>query len=91
MSAADVRFSDDGETFDFACPKHNRRCGPLLIAGAPHGIKRDGQNRDGGQAQWDWDGNADAPTFSPSIDCKRCWHGYIRNGRCVDTNGRDEP
>jgi hypothetical protein len=34
--------------------------------------------------------NRDAPTFSPSIDCKGCWHGYIRNGRCVDTSGNDE-
>lgn len=40
-----------------------------------------------------WDGNREAPTFSPSIDCtnggKRpeCWHGYIRAGRVCDTSG----
>lgn len=70
-------------------------CAMLLIAEGPHsaahGIKRDGQNQNGGRAQWDWDGNRGAPTFSPSINCEgHCgWHGYIRNGRCVDQNGAD--
>lgn len=41
-----------------------------------------------------WDGNRDAPTFNPSIDCtnggKRpgFWHGYIIAGRVCDTNKR---
>ena len=91
MSNADVRFSEDGYTFSFSCPKYNRRCGTLLIAGAGHGIPRDGQNRNGGRAQWDFDGNRESPTFSPSINCNLCWHGYIRAGRCVNTQGQDEP
>jgi len=95
----------EGETpqrFTFRCVCHNRgrndllepiTCGELLIAGAGHGIKRDGQGQNGGHPQWDWDGNRAAPTFSPSINCERhCgWHGYIRNGRCVNTSGQDEP
>lgn len=100
MSAAAVRFDTldeldakpgEEQTFSFACPKHKgRRCESLVIVGRtpyPH----DGQNLNGGCAQWAWDGNRDAPTFTPSIDCKGCWHGYIRAGRCVDTNGDDEP
>lgn len=40
-----------------------------------------------------WDGNREAPTFNPSIDCsnggKRLgWHGYIIAGRVCDTNKR---
>lgn len=91
MSAAAVTFETLGydpagpgqeERFGFACPKHaGRECAGLLIAGR-------GRN---GVAQWNWDGNRDAPTFSPSIDCRGCWHGYIRAGRCVDTRGNDEP
>ena len=65
-------------------------CSGLLIAGRSD-IKRDGQGGNGGRPQWDWDGNREAPTFSPSINCGSCWHGYIRAGRCVDTAGKDEP
>lgn len=34
---------------------------------------------------WDWDGNRDAPTLSPSINCNGpggcLWHGHIVNGQ----------
>lgn len=98
MSDAAVRFHrlDDRQaaagaeqSFSFQCPRHNRRCGDLVIAGRTD-LKRDPQGQNGGVAQWDWDGNRAAPTFSPSVNCKRCWHGYIRAGRCVDQNGGDE-
>jgi hypothetical protein len=78
------------QTFGFNCPKWDRRCGHLIIAGKTD-LKRDPKGRNGGIAQWHWDGNRDKPTFTPSVDCGGCWHGYIRNGRTVDTNGNDEP
>lgn len=100
MSDAKVKFFGASEEpgscpglealFSFACPKYERRCGNLLIAGRT-GHKRDGQGKNGGKPQWDWDGNREAPTFNPSINCGGCWHGYIRAGRCVDTMGKDEP
>ena len=105
MSTADVKFytrsHDAANTgrevyFSFRCPKHaGSYCRALLIAGTT-AIKRNGQNQDGGVAQWDWLNRADQdgranPTFSPSINCKGCWHGYIENGRCVSTNKIDEP
>jgi len=91
--------------FTFRCVRGNQgrlkhialeplTCGELLIANAaPHGIKRDGQGQNGGHPQWDWDGNWEAPTFTPSINCEKyCgWHGYIRRGRCVSAGGADEP
>jgi hypothetical protein len=80
------------QAFSFACPKHNRRCGDLIIAGRTT-LKRDGQNQNEGVAQWDWTNAPDVttPTFSPSINCGGCWHGYIRSGRCVDVQNNDEP
>ena len=34
---------------------------------------------------WDWDGNLEKHTLSPSIACgppqERNWHGYLKNGR----------
>lgn len=78
------------QAFSFQCPKYDRRCGDLVITGRTE-LKRDGENKNGGTAQWDWDGNRDAPTFGPSVNCKGCWHGYIRKGRCVDTHDKDEP
>lgn len=90
------------QRFTFRCVGYNRNrhhllepvtCGNLLIANSGHGVPRDGQGLNGGRPQWDWDGNRDAPTFSPSVNCeKHCgWHGYIRSGRCVNTAGQDEP
>lgn len=99
MSVAKVHFETLGydpaklgeeQRFSFRCPKKGRECGAMIIAGRTE-LKRDGQNQNGGIAQWDWDGNREAPTFTPSINCGSCWHGYIRNGRCVDTSGKDEP
>ncbi len=92
--------------FTFDCVGHNRGkdarlgktpCANLLIAQGPysaaHGIKRDPQGNNGGRPQWDWDGNRSEPTFAPSINCEgHCgWHGYLRSGRCVNTQGKDEP
>lgn len=51
--------SGQEQRFDFNCPKHDRRCGALVIAGRTD-LPRDGQNRNGGIAQWDWDGNREA-------------------------------
>lgn len=100
MSDAKVKFLDTngdapvaagGECmFIFTCPRTNR-CGALLIAGRNPEFRREPQGHNGGAPMWDWDGNREAPTFSPSIDCKGCWHGYIRAGRCVDVRGKDEP
>lgn len=78
------------QAFSFACPMHVRRCGDLVIAGRT-ARKRDPNGKNGGIAQWDWDGNRDLPTFTPSVNCVGCWHGYIRAGRCVTTGGLDEP
>lgn len=100
MSAANVKFAtldkliaEPGreETFSFDCPKHKgRRCESLIIRGRTT-LKWDPQNKNGGIAQWSWDGNRDAPTFAPSINCGGCWHGYIQRGRCVNCAKQDEP
>lgn len=105
----DYQLCPEGEKparFSFRCVGFNRgkhpllaptKCEGLLLAAGPHtaehGIKRDPQGQNGGVPQWDWDGNREAPTFSPSINCeKHCgWHGYLRAGRCVNTNGGEEP
>jgi Family of unknown function (DUF6527) len=83
--------SGEEQIFGFDCPKRkSSQCAGLVIAGRTD-LKRDPNGKNGGTAQWDWDGNREAPTFMPSINCMSCWHGYIRNGRCVDTHGDDEP
>jgi hypothetical protein len=96
MSDAKVTFSDlDYEPtadpgrivrFNFACPRHKgRRCEGLIIKGKTL-LKHDPQGKNGGVAQWDWDGNMVAPTFKPSVNCGGCWHGFITKGRCVENN-----
>lgn len=99
MSDARVAFHDMGHElavpgterrFSFRCPKSvGERCAGLLIRGATE-IKHDPTGKNG-RPQWEWDGRRDNPTFSPSINCEGCWHGYIENGRCVSTGKTDEP
>lgn len=90
LSERDAGLGEE-QQFEFECPvRHGHRCGSLVIAGRTP-LKRDPQGKNGGVAQWGWDGNRGAPTFVPSINCGGCWHGYIRKGRCVDVNGVDEP
>lgn len=33
---------------------------------------------------WQWDGNREKPTLSPSIHAYSHWHGWIRNGEMVE-------
>lgn len=97
MSAADVTYYNRGEIcgpdqathFGFTCPKTGKECHGWLIAGRTS-TPRDGQNQNGGRAQWDLIG---PDTFSPSLnDIGGCgWHGFIEKGRCLDTSKRDEP
>jgi hypothetical protein len=98
MSAAQVRFltldyepcqpDQTPVRFSFLCPKR-RQCEGLLLKGATD-IPHDPEGKNG-TPQWEWNGDRQKPTFTPSINCKNCWHGYIRGGRCVDTQGKDEP
>lgn len=102
MSRADVKFGDlDGleveagkeQTFSFACPNarnKNGRCHGLVIVGRTS-LKHDPNGQNDGIAQWTWDGNREKPTFSPSINCGSCWHGFIENGECVDVSKQPEP
>lgn len=76
--------------FGFRCPRGRGWCTGLLLT-TPAGFQR----APGGPSVWDWDGNIDAPTFKPSINCLSqdkggrplggCgWHGYIEGGKFRD-------
>lgn len=101
MSAAGVTFhrlNDLGcvpgeeQTFSFKCPRRaGGRCEGLIIRGKTN-LPHDPQGKNGGIAQWGWDGSRESPTFTPSVNCGHCgWHGYIEGGRCVTTAKQDEP
>lgn len=66
--------AERGALLMFHCP--GCECGHLIQVNKPPGNK---------QASWDWDGNAEAPTFSPSIFVDphgeaKC-HSFVRNGQ----------
>ena len=88
LGSGDPPHAGEEQTFSFVCPRRaGQRCAKGLIAGR---IKLNHPNPD--VDMWHWDGNAAAPTFTPSINCGGCgWHGYIHAGRCKDTNHNDEP
>lgn len=54
----------------FVCP-----CGCQAVASIPfHNAPED-------EPKWNWDGDEDAPTLSPSLHNLNCgWHGFLRNG-----------
>jgi hypothetical protein len=65
--------------FGFECPKRadGYMCGDFVLRGNPEGYKP--ANR-----TWEWNGDRAAPTFSPSINCGGCAHGFIENGKWRD-------
>lgn len=36
--------------------------------------------RNGNGATWQWNGDREKPTLTPSINCHGCWHGFITDG-----------
>lgn len=71
--------------FAFQCPRTGKTCSDFLINGAElaPGIKiQRGKTK---ASVWDFNGDKENPTFSPSILCYGCeFHGYIKNGEIVD-------
>ena len=58
--------------FGFECPKRpTHMCTGLIIRG---------RGQDVPNRTWVWDNNREQPSFTPSIDCKGCSHGYITAG-----------
>jgi hypothetical protein len=56
----------------YRCPRTGNPCGDIIVG------KNHKPNM--GCPTWEWDGNLDAPTLTPSINCKACWHGYLKAG-----------
>lgn len=61
--------------FGFECPKRidGYICTGLIIRDNPSNVAKE-------RATWIWNGDRDYPTFSPSINCIGCSHGYIERG-----------
>lgn len=57
-------------------PGHSFCCIPIRP------IPDAGKNVNSG-ASWEWDGNEEAPTLTPSVHQIGHWHGFIRAGRMV--------
>jgi len=69
---------------NFGCPRGHGNCGSIIIG---NGFKPPGEKT------WQWDGNVEKPTLTPSINCldrnpknpkekyAGCgWHAYLTNG-----------
>lgn len=67
--------------FAFRCRSHNSFCS-VNLRGRGHDLEN---------KSWLWDGNVDAPTLTPSINCADCWHGFIEKGVFVNTSKSPEP
>jgi hypothetical protein len=56
----------------YACPCGCGHMGSLMFRPVPDGFP--------GHPSWEWDGNMEAPTLSPSVHHVGHWHGFLRNG-----------
>lgn len=70
-AAGAFEYYQDGERFPagmiYCCP-----CG-CGVTGAL-------RFRPAASPSWEWDGNLEKPTLSPSVHHVGHWHGYLRNG-----------
>jgi hypothetical protein len=70
----DVRAEPSGQRrFWFVCPGACKSLSAIALRPVV----------DGSPQSWDFDGNMQAPTLSPSINHVGCWHGWLRNGEFV--------
>lgn len=62
--------------FEFACPRTGKYCGAIRCA-----LQKPAET-----PSWGWDGNMQAPTLRPSVNCiSGCgWHGWVTNGEFSD-------
>lgn len=82
-------FFDKGEVGDWCFLNNDTYIAVLLhsdedgLAMIP--IKHDPQMGDVQHVVWQWDGNREAPTLTPSIlhHSHKEWHGYLREGKLV--------
>lgn len=74
VQKGDYQFTKDEATgqrwFWFKCPGS---CGQVSAIALRPVVKASGHS-------WEFDGNEDAPTLSPSINHVGCWHGFLRGG-----------
>jgi hypothetical protein len=61
--------------FGFECP--GGKMGP---GGLCSGLLIRGQGHDIPNQTWTWNGDREKPTFTPSINCVGCSHGFITDG-----------
>lgn len=72
----------------FGCPCGSCQNESVVIHNCYLNITVPGQDKESvdGHPAWQWDGNWDAPTLTPSIQrhgsCE--WHGYLRSGVFVE-------
>ncbi|MBI1202526.1 MAG: hypothetical protein GC182_08450 [Rhodopseudomonas sp.] len=81
-----VRDADEGPAGGYELYKSGDRYPAGMIYQCPCGCKRIGALafRPHASPSWEWDGNQEQPTLSPSVhdisNGKTHWHGYLRNG-----------
>lgn len=65
------------DTLEFICPRTSKYCGAILVG---H-LTKPAIN-----PSWQWDGNFEAPTLTPSVNCvSGCgWHGFLKAGVWTD-------
>jgi hypothetical protein len=76
IQKGDFEITKDDKTgqrqFWFKCPGNCGQVAPIALRPLAAGYEK--------FQSWEFDGNEDAPTLSPSINHVGCWHGWLRGG-----------
>jgi hypothetical protein len=80
-----IQFATDGRGMFYMCPCGCGKEGYLAFTGRQR-VRPDKRQWNG--ETWEWDGNREAPTLSPSVhhqlycagEYKTHWHGYLKKG-----------
>lgn len=74
----DFHINERGDTFHAAIPSKTGK-GWTFIS-----LRIARNEKPAESPSWEWDGNREKPTLTPSIHTHGHWHGWVRNGEMVE-------
>ena len=72
---------DSLRLFNLETDKHPTHLRLRIPGGLTGSLALRGKGTQSNGESWEWDGDLEAPTLTPSIDHKEVWHGWLTKGK----------
>jgi len=76
----DIDEAKEAGSFEYFVAGDNEPAGVIYLCPCGCGQIRSLDFKPHGSPSWDWDGNVEKPTLTPSVHWIGHWHGFLRNG-----------